>query len=83
MIDSFSCIHFHHQHSILTYKSRSYMLKSAILKADVVCDIAMMSTANVLMTELRDILYNQCIDNTLLFIFSSSEPLGSFGELIV
>ena len=44
-------------------KSRSYTLASAILKIDVVCDVAMMSTPNVLTTELRDLLYNECIDN--------------------
>ena len=43
----------------------SYTLTSAILKGD----IAMTSTPNDLTTELRDLLYNQCIDNTLLFIF--------------
>ena len=41
----------------------SYMLTSPILKGDVVCDIAMTSTPNVLTTELCDLLYNQCIDN--------------------
>ena len=37
---------------------------SAILKFDVVCDVAMTSTPNVLTTELRDLQYNQCIGNT-------------------
>ena len=32
-------------------KSRSYTLTSAILKVDIVCDVTMMSTPNVLMTE--------------------------------
>ena len=56
-------------------ESRSYMLKSAILKVGVVCDMAMTLTLNALMTELRDLLYNQCIDNTccyLIFIY----PMG-------
>ena len=41
-----------------------YMMTSAILKVDVVCDVAMTSTPNFLTIELRDLLYNQCIDNT-------------------
>ena len=40
------------------------MLMSAILKVDVVCDVAMTSTPNVVTTEVRDLLYNQWIDNT-------------------
>ena len=39
------------------------MLTSAILKFDV----AMTTTPNVLTTELRDLLYNQCIDNTCCY----------------
>ena len=46
---------------------RSYTLTSAILKVDIVCDLAMTSTLNVLMTELHDRLYNQCIGNTSWF----------------
>ena len=38
------------------------MLTSVILIVDVVCDVAMTSSPNVLTTELRDVLYNQCID---------------------
>ena len=38
-----------------------FTLTSAILKVDVFCDVAMTSTPNVLTTELRDLLYNQCI----------------------
>ena len=34
-----------------------------------VCDVAMMSTPNVIMTELPDLLYNQCIDNTCCYLF--------------
>ena len=45
-------------------ESHSYILTSATLKVDVVCDVAMMSAANVLTTELRGLLYNHCIDNT-------------------
>ena len=60
-------------HLILTLESplmsHSYTLTSAILKVDVVCDIAMTSTCNVLTTELRDLLYNQCIDNTCCYSF--------------
>ena len=48
---------------------RSYSLTSAILKVDFVCDVSMMSTPNVLMTELRDLLYNQCIDNMCCYSF--------------
>ena len=46
-------------------ESLSFTMTSAILKVDVVCDVTMMPTPNVLMTELRDLLYNQCIDNIL------------------
>ena len=45
-------------------ESRSYTLTSAILEVDIVCDVAMTSTSNILMTDLCDLLYNQCIDNT-------------------
>ena len=34
-----------------------------------ICDDLMMSTPNVLMTELCDLLYNQCIDNTCCYSF--------------
>ena len=47
----------------------SLTLMSAILKVDVVVDITMTSIPNILTTELRDFLYNQCIDNVLLFVF--------------
>ena len=40
------------------------MLASVVLKVDVIYDVTMTSTPNVLTTELRDLLYNQCIDNT-------------------
>ena len=42
---------------------------SAILKCDVMCDFAMTSTPNILMTELRDLLYNHCIHNTCCYSF--------------
>ena len=45
---------------VAIYDSRSCTLTSAILKVDIVYDVTMMSTPNVLMTELRDLLYNQC-----------------------
>ena len=45
------------------------MLTTAILNVDVVCDVAMMSISNVLTTELRDLLYNYCIDNTRCYSF--------------
>ena len=45
-------------------ESCSYTLTSAILKVDVVYDVTMMSTPNTITTQLRDRLYNQCIDNT-------------------
>ena len=48
---------------------RSYTLMSAILKTDVVCDVAMMSIPNILTTELHDLLYDQCIDNICCFSF--------------
>ena len=44
-------------------QSCSYMLMSTILKVDVICDVTMMSTPNIIMTELRDLLHNQHIDN--------------------
>ena len=50
-------------------ESHSYTLTSAIFKVDVICDVAMMSFSNVLTTELRDLLYNQCIDNTCCYSF--------------
>ena len=46
----------------------SYALTSTILKVDVLCDVTMMSTPNIT-TELRDLLYNQCIDNTCCYSF--------------
>ena len=45
----------------------SYTLMSAILKTDVVCDVPITSIPNILMTELHDLLYNQCIDNICCF----------------
>ena len=60
---------------VTIYESRSYTLMSAILKIDVICNVIMMSTPNVLTTELPDLLYNQSIDNTccnLFFIY----PMG-------
>ena len=46
----------------------SYIVMSAILKVNDVCDVAMLSIPKVLTTELCDLLYNQCIDNMLLFV---------------
>ena len=51
-------------------ESRSYTLMSTTFKFDV-CDVAMTSALNVLTTELCDLLYNQCIDDVLLFVFLS------------
>ena len=45
------------------------MLMSAILEVDVVFDVLMTSTPNVLRTELCDLLYNQCIVNTYCYLF--------------
>ena len=56
-------------------ESRSYTLTSAILKFDVICDVAMTSAPNVLTTELRDFLSNQCNDNVLFFDFYLSHVL--------
>ena len=50
-------------------ESLSYMLKSIILKVDIVCDAAMTSTHNVLMTEICDLLYIQCINNMCCYSF--------------
>ena len=52
-----------------TFWPAAFDLTSAILKFDVICDIAMTSTPSVLMAELRDLLYNQCIDNTCCYSF--------------
>ena len=54
---------------VAVIESRSYTLTSAILKVDVVCDVIVTSTSNVLTTELRDFLYNQCIDNMFCYSF--------------
>ena len=45
------------------------MLTSAILKFDVICDVAMKSTPSVLTAELHDLQYNQCIDSTCCYSF--------------
>ena len=62
-----------HPHSCLSRGTYRYFsrvtLTSAILKVDVVFDVAMMSTPNVLTTELRDLLSNQCIDNACCYSF--------------
>ena len=50
-------------------ESLFYTLTSAILKVDIVCDVAMTSTPNILTGELRDVLYNQCIDNMCCYSF--------------
>ena len=50
------------------YESRSYTI-SVIFKVDVVCDITPTSTPNILMTELHDLLYDQCIDKTCCYLF--------------
>ena len=49
--------------------SSSYTLTPAILKVDVVYDVTMTSTPNVSRTDIRDLLYNQCIDNTCCYSF--------------
>ena len=61
------CVPFDLQRLIFN-ESHSHTLTSTIMKVDVVCEVTMTSSPNVLMTELRDVLYNQCID-VLLFIF--------------
>ena len=56
--------------------SHSYMLTSAIMKIYVVYDVTMTSNPNILTTELRDLLYNQCIDNTRcnsIFIYPTGQ----------
>ena len=61
---------------VATDESPSYTLTSTILKVEVVCDIEMTSTPNFLITELHDLLYNQCIDNTyscLFFIYPTDQ----------
>ena len=54
-------------------ESRSYTLTSAIFEVDVVCDVA---THSVLTTKLRDLLYNQYIDNTCWYSFLSIPGVG-------
>ena len=56
-------------------ESCSYTLTSTILKTDVVCDVAMTSTRNVITTESCDFLYNQCID-MLVLVFLSIPRVG-------
>ena len=51
------------------FSERSYTLTSAILKVDVVCVVVITSNRNVITTELSDLLYNQCIDNTCCHSF--------------
>ena len=58
MIDSFSCIPFRSpafdcNEGVAMNESCCFTLTSAILKVDVVCDVAMTSTPNVLTTELH------------------------------
>ena len=55
--------------AVVFNESYSYTLTSAILKIDVVLDGAMTSTPNVLTIELRNLLLNQCIDNTCCYSF--------------
>ena len=50
-------------------ESRTYTLMFTILKVDIICDVALTSTPNVLTTELPDLLCNQCIDNTCCYSF--------------
>ena len=60
-------------------ESCSYTLTSAILKIDVVCDVAMTSTSDILTTEVRDLLYNQYILTTrvvILFYLSHGSGKG-------
>ena len=54
-------------------ESRSFTLTSAILKVDVICEVAMTSTPKDLTTELHDLQYNQCIDNTCHYSFFRSD----------
>ena len=55
---------------VTVVESSSCTLASAIMKVDVICDVAMMSSPNVLTTELHDLQCNQCIDNMRCFSFS-------------
>ena len=56
---------------VVINETRSCLLMSAILNFEVVssCDIAMMSSPNFLTTELRDVLYNPCIDKRVVIRF--------------
>ena len=57
-------------------ESHFYTLTSPILKVEVECDVELTSNANVLTTELRDLLYNQCIDNMYCYSFLSIPRVG-------
>ena len=54
-LHTFSSPAFDFKAAVATNESHSYTWTSAILKVDVVCDVAMTSTFNVLTTELRDV----------------------------
>ena len=55
----------------------------AKLEVDVIYEVAMTSTPSVLMAELCDLLYNQCIDNTCCYSFFSSPEPKLLSEFIV
>ena len=57
-------------------ESSSYTFTFAIFKVDVVIDVTMTLIPNVLTTELRDLLYNQCIDNMCCVPFFFIYPTG-------
>ena len=46
------------------------------MKLDVICEVAMTPTANHLTIELRDLLYNQCIDTKCSFLAQSLVSLS-------
>ena len=73
--DRFFCLHtlwflaFDFNVGVKINKSHSYTLTSAILKVDIISNVAMTSSLNVLTMQLHDVQYNQCIDNTCCYSF--------------
>ena len=57
-------------------ESRSLTLASDIMKIDVVCDVAMMSTPNVLTRELRNLPYNNVLTTRVFILFLSVPRVG-------
>ena len=81
MIDSFSCISFWSPAfdcniGVAMNESCFFTLTSSILKVDIVCDVAMTSTPNVLMTELRDPYTTSVLTTRVVMRFLSIPQVG-------